>query len=139
MGEAILLSLWLATTIFLVCKIKRDRKSRESREWWLSDVRDCMRGIECEFQQNCEKIIEEEIARQQFNISKYLARISELEKNYKQELTEKVIARMGKYRVKSVPDTLAKEYERNISHIADTFRYFGSIIDTRKEQHRGIS
>lgn len=139
MGEAILLSLWFATTLFLIYKIEHDKENRESHEGWLSDVRDCMRGIECEFQQNCQKIIEEEIARQQFNISKYLTRISELEKNYKQGLTEKIVARMGKYFIKTVPEHLAKEYERNISHIAYTFRYFGSMIDTRKEQHRGIS
>ena len=127
MGEALLLALWLGTTIFLGCKIERGRKERESREWWLSDVKGCISGIKGDFRRDCEKIAENEFSRQIFDECRYSNKIRELEEKYKGELTEKVIARMGKYRVKSVPEHLIREYECNISEIADLFRYFGKL------------
>lgn len=127
MGEAILLTLWLGTTLFLGYKIDSDRKNRKSHEWWLSEVKDCISSIEGEFRCNCEKITEEEFTRQRFDYYKYIGRISELEKKYKNELTEKVIAKK-RVTVTTVPEHLAREYESNISDIAYTFRFFARLI-----------
>lgn len=127
MVEAILLTLWLGTALFLGYKIDSDRKNRESHEWWLSEVKDCISSIEGEFRCNCEKITEEEFTRQRFDYYKYIGRISELEKKYKNELTEKVIAKK-RVTVTTVPEHLAREYESNISDIAYTFRFFARLI-----------
>ena len=83
MAEAILLVLWVGTTIFLGCKIDSDRKKRESREWWLSDVKGCIHSIESDFRRNCKKITEDEFAQQRFDKYRYSIRIRELEEKYK--------------------------------------------------------
>lgn len=127
MGESILLLLWVGTTIFLACKIESNKKAQESHEWWLSDVKGCIHSIESDFQRNCEKITEDEFARQRFDEYRYSIRIRELEEKYKNELTEKVIAQK-RVTITTVPEHLVKEYEINISNIADTFRYFARLI-----------
>ena len=132
MAEAILLVLWVGTTIFLGCKIDSDRKKRESREWWLSDVKGCIHSIESDFRRNCKKITEDEFAQQRFDKYRYSIRIRELEEKYKNELTEKVIAQKC-VTITTVPEHLAREYERNISNIADTFLYFASVISDNKD------
>lgn len=135
MGEAILLALWAGTSLFFICREIKTKDDRESHEWWLSEVKDCISSIEGEFRCNCKKITEEEFTRQRFDYYKYSGRISELEEKYKNELTEKVIAKK-RVTVRTVPEHLAREYERNISDIAYTFRFFARLIrdnDFRKE------
>lgn len=132
MVEAILFTLWVGTTIFLGCKIESDRKKRESHEWWLLEVKGCIHSIESDFRRNCEKITEDEFARPRFDEYKYSIRIRELEETYKNELTEKVIAQK-RVTITTVPEHLAREYERNISNIADTFLYFASLIRDNKD------
>jgi hypothetical protein len=126
MGESILLLLWVATTIFLGVKIETDRKNRESHEWWLSEVKECIHSIECEFRHKCEKIAEEEFSKTTLNEYQYSVRIRELEKAYKNNLTDRVIA-FKRVRITTVPDHLEQEYLRNISDISSTFRYFGNL------------
>ena len=132
MGEAILLALWFGTTIFLGCKIEHDRRKRASHEWWISDVKDCIHSIESDFQWNCKKITEDEFARQRFDEHRYRIRIRELEEKYKNELTEKVIAQK-RVTVTTIPEHLVREYERNISNIADTFLYFANLKVDNKD------
>lgn len=132
MAEAILLILWVGTTIFLGWRIESDRKGRESHEWWLSDVKECLNSVQCEFWRRCQEIAEEEFSKLRFNECKYSARIGELEKAYKEEAVEKVNAQKRIY-ITTVPEHLIREYNRHISDIADTFRYFGNYVN-RKEQ-----
>lgn len=132
MGTALLLVLWVSTTIFLCLKIESDRKKREQREWWLSDVKDCIYSIEREFQWNGKKITEDEFARPSFDEHRYRIRIRELEEKYKNELTEKVIAQK-RVTVTTIPEHLVREYKRNISNIADTFLYFANFKVDNKD------
>ena len=132
MGESILLLLWVGTTIFLACKIERNKKAQESHEWWLSDLKGCIHSIESDFRQNCEKITEDEFARQRFDEYRYSIRIRELEEKYKNELTEKVISQK-RVTITTVPEHLVREYERNISIIAGTFCYFARLIKDNKD------
>ena len=131
MGESILLLLWIGTTIFLGCKIESNKKAHESRELWLSDVKGCIHSIESDFKHNCEKITEDELTRQKFDEYKYSIRIRELEEKFKNELTEKVIAKK-RVTITTIPEHLVIEYERNISNIADTFLYFARLIRDNK-------
>lgn len=126
MGESILLILWVATTLFLGIKIENNRKNRENHAMWLSDVRDSIHTIECEFRRKCEKIAEEEFSKPSFDEHRYSGRIWELEEAYKTDLTDRVIA-LHRVRVTTVPDHLEQEYLRNISDISSTFRYFGNL------------
>ena len=131
MGESILLLLWVGTTIFLGCKIGSDKKQREDHDWWLSDIKECIHSIQSDFKHNCEKITDDEFAQQKFDEYRYSIRIHELEEKYKNELTEKVIAQK-RVTITTIPDHLVREYERNISNIADTFLYFARLIKDNK-------
>ena len=126
MAESILLVLWIGTTIFLGLKIENDRNNRESHAMWLSNVRDSIHTIECEFHRKCEKIAEEEFSKPSFDEHRYSGRIWELEEVYKNNLTDRVIA-LHRVRVTTVPEHLEREYLRNISDISYTFRYFGNL------------
>ena len=126
MGESILLILWFVTTMFLGFKIENDRKNRESHAGWLSDVRESIHTIECEFRRKCEKIAEEEFSKPSFNVNRYDIRIRELEEAYKTDLTDRIIA-LHRVRVTTVPEHLEREYLSNISDISYTFRYFGNL------------
>lgn len=126
MAEAILLILWIGSTIFLGLKIENDRNNRESHMWWLSEVKECIHCIECEFRRKCEKIAEEELSKPSFDKYRYGGRIEELEEAYKKDLTDRVIA-IKRVRVTTIPNHLEKEYLRNISDISYTFRYFGNL------------
>ena len=130
MAEAILLVLWVGTSLFFIWREKKASDDRESHEWWLSEVKECIHSIECEFRRNCQKIVEEDFSTKRTE-HRYYVRIEELKDKYKEELTEKVVARMGKYRVKSIPEHVAREYERNISEIAYTFCNFGNFMSER--------
>lgn len=137
MGETILLIVCFGLIVFFGIRDMKARQDRESHEWWLSDVKACIHRVECEFQWRCREIAEEEFARQKFSEYKYRVRITELEETYKKELTEKVIAQK-RVHITTIPDYLIVEYNRNISDIADTFRYFGILLN-RKERPNGIS
>lgn len=127
MGESILLVLWFGTTLYLGLKLDKERKDRENHEWWLSDVKDCIHSVEHEFQYNCEKIAMEEFSRQSFNKHKYDTRIRELEKSYKEDVTNKVIA-LKRVRVTMIPEHIVREYNGNIEKTADTYRFFGDLL-----------
>lgn len=127
MGEAILLALWVGTSVFFICREEKAKNDRESHAWWLSDVRASIDTIECEFRRLCKKIAEEEFSKPSFNEYRYSSRIRELEEAYKTDLTNRIIA-LHRVRVTTVPDHLVREYEINISNIAYTFRYFGNIM-----------
>lgn len=140
MAETILLVLWVGTSLFFICREKKASDDRESHEWWLSEVKECMHSIECNFRRDCKKIIDNAFSKRNviggIIIGEYRKEITALEKEYKDNLNEKAIARKGKHSISSVPEYLEREYERNISEIADTFRYFGDFMSeqiTRKE------
>jgi hypothetical protein len=135
-GEILSIILFAALIIILVYHDRKAR-DRERHEWWLSDVRSCLRSIEYEFRRNCEKITEEELARRKFDEYKHSVRIGELKEKYIQEMTEKAIA-LKRVHITTIPEHLAKEYEENISDIADTFRYLGSLISVERSTN-GIS
>lgn len=124
MVEAILLALWIGTALFFICREKKINDNRESHEWWLSDLRDCLRSIEGEFRWHCQDIAE---AQPQRDFDLYNAQISELKKEYLNELYNKVTERKGKYFVKTLPDYIVKEYEINISKITDIYLDLGKL------------
>ena len=141
MVEAILLVVCFGLVMFIGIRETKLRKDRESHEWWVSEVKECVHSIECDFRRDCEKIITTAFSGKNVSgeivIGEYSKEITALKSEYMNRLTEKAIARMGQYRITSVPETIAKEYERNISEIADTFRYFGDFMleqikDTKK-------
>ena len=126
MSEAILGISCFALIMYIVIRDYKTRTDRESHEWWLSEVRECIHSIECEFRRKCKKIAEEEFSKTTFNEYRYSKRIWELEDTYKTNLTDRVSA-LKRVRVTTVPDHLEREYLRNISDISSTFRYFGSL------------
>lgn len=111
--EAILLSLWMVTSLFFICRDIKAKSNRESHEYWLSELRECLHSIENEFSRCCLDITQD---------SSYDINISNLKEEYIREVYKKVISRKGEYFLKTLPDYIAKEYERNISEIADIYR-----------------
>ena len=130
MIEAIMCTLWLGTTLFFICREIKINDDRESHEWWISDLRDCLRSIEGEFRWRCQEIAETEQSRRDYDL--YEAQISELKKEYVTELYNKVIERKGKYSVKTLPDYVIREYEYNISKIADIYFDLGKLYLRRR-------
>lgn len=126
-GEAILLVAYFGLFMYVCIRDIKTHQDRKSHEWWLSDVRDCIHSVECEFRRNCLKIAEEEFSQQKYSEYKYNVRISELKEKYKEELTEKIVIQK-RVNITTVPEHLIREYERNISEIADTFCDFGNIM-----------
>lgn len=113
MSEAILLALWIGTALFFIIWEKKARDDRESHELWLSELRECLHSIENEFSRRCLDITQD--------IS-YSINISNLKKEYIEEVYKKVISRKGEHFLKTLPEYIVKEYERNISDIADIYR-----------------
>lgn len=130
MTEAIMLALWVGTTLFFVCREIKQKSDRESHEWWLSDLRDCIHSIEGEFRWRCQEIAEAN--QSQRDCDTYKAQIKELKKEYLNELYNKVIERKGKYFAKTLPDHIVKEYEVNISKIADIYLDLGELYLRRR-------
>ena len=130
MAEAILLALWIGTVLFFICREKKVNDKRESHEWWLSDLRDCLHSIEGEFRWHCQEIAEANQLQRDYDL--YNAKISELKKEYLSELYNKVIERKGKYFVKTLPDYIVKEYKANISKIADIYLDLGKLYLRRR-------
>lgn len=140
MTEAILFALWVGTALFFTCREIKAKNDRESYEWWLSELRECIHSIERHFSRECEKIITEAFSGRNVKggvvVGKYWEEITALKNEYANNLYEKIVAQKGKYGIKSVPEYLENEYKRNISDIADTYRGFGDFIT---EQIKEIS
>ena len=130
MTEAIMLALWVGTTLFFVCREIKQKNDRESHEWWLSDLRDCLHSIEGEFRWRCQEIAEANQSQRDYDT--YKAQIKELKKEYINELYNKVIEKKGKYFVKTLPDYIVKEYEANISKITDIYLDLGKLYLRRR-------
>lgn len=112
MGEAILLALWVGTALFFIVREINAKGDRESHEYWLSELRECLHSIENEFSRRCLDITHD---------SSYAINISNLKEEYIKEVYKKVISRKGEYFLKTLPDYILTEYERNISEIADIY------------------
>lgn len=132
MTEAILLALWVGTALLFICREIKTKEDRESHEWWLSDLRECIHSIERHFSRDCERIITDAFSGRNIKgeiiIGEYRKEITELKKEYINTLYEKIVVQKGKHSIKTVPEHLANEYERNISDIADTYRHFGDFM-----------
>ena len=113
MSEAILLALWVGTALFFIVKEMKAKDDRESHEYWLSELRECLHSIENEFSRRCFEITYD---------SSYCTHIANLKNEYIEEVYNKVISRKGEYFLKTLPGYIASEYERNISEIADIYR-----------------
>ena len=130
MTEAIMLALWMGTILFFGIRDYKERNQRESHERWLSDLRDCLHSIESEFRWRCQEIAEANQSQRDYDINN--VQISELKKEYLNELYSKVIERKGKYFAKTLPDYVVKEYEVNISKIADIYLDLGKLYLRRR-------
>ena len=150
MTEAILLVLAFALLMALYFREQKARKDKENYDVWISNCRSYLHSIESEFRCRCIKITEETIEQYSkslyhcshlndsvrdykinalFDIThKHNNAINDLKKEYCNELYSKAVERMEMYRITSVPDILLKEYERNISEVADSFCDFGSLM-----------
>lgn len=140
MGEAILLALWVGTALFFTVRETKAKKDRESHEWWISDLRDCIHSVEGHFCRQCEKIITDAFSgrnvKGEIIIDEYQEAITELKDEYSSNLYEKVVDLKGKHEIKSIPEYLENEYKRNIFNIADTYRYFGDIMTKQTNETR---
>lgn len=132
MTEAILLALWVGTILFFGIREYKKREERESHEWWLSDLRDCLHSIEGEFRWRCQEIAEAN--QMQCDYDLYYTQISVLKKEYLNEICNKVIERKGKYFAKTLPDYIVKEYEINISKITDIYLDLGKLYLRRRKK-----
>ena len=130
MAEAILLALWVGTTLFFGCREIKTNADREGHEMWLSNLRDCLHSIEGEFRWRCQEIAESEQSRRDYDL--YKEQIRERKKEYITELYKKVAERKGKYFVRTLPDHVVKEYECNISKIADIYLDLGELYLRRR-------
>ena len=130
MIEAITLAFWMGTVLFFICREIKKNDDRKNHESWLSDLRDCLHSIESEFRWHCKEIAEANQSQRDYDI--YNVQISELKKEYLNELYDKVIERKGKYFAKTLPDYVVKEYEVNISKIADIYLDLAKLYLRRK-------
>lgn len=152
MTEEILLSLWLGTLVFACIffgfKEMKDRKDRESHEWWLSDLKECIKSVENEFSRRCFEITEYTFSQYTERLDKLIPSstvfeyqvdaifdiihkhtdsINNLKKQYVDNLYDMVLEQK-RITIKTIPDYLIKEYEINLSKIADTHYHFNSLI-----------
>lgn len=132
MSEILLGVLWISTALFFIIRKIMAKEDRESHEWWLSDLRECIHSIERHFSRDCERIITDAFSGRNIKgeiiIGEYRKEITELKKEYINNLYEKIVVRKSKHSIKTVPEHLANEYERNISDIADTYSHFGDLM-----------
>ena len=132
-------ALWIGTILFFVFRNEKERKGRESYEWWLSELRECIHSIERHFGRECEKIITDAFSERnifgEIIIGKYREEIATLKNEYANNLYEKIVAQKGRYGIKSIPEHLENEYQRNIFDIADTYRCYGDFM-TEKIRRR---
>lgn len=118
MTEAILLALWVGTALFFIVREIKAKNDRERHEWWLSDLKDSIHSVENEFRRQCQQLIENNFLHRNYQNS-----IDELKKQYVSGLYSK-LAEKKRASFNTIPDYIIREYERNISEIADTFRDF---------------
>ena len=130
MTEAIMLVLWFGTVMFFGIREYAKEKQRESHEWWLSDLRDCLHSIEGEFRWRCQGIAEANQSLRDYDL--YRAKINELKNEYLNELYNKVIERKGNSFAKTLPDYIVTEYEANISKITDIYLDLGNLYLRRR-------
>ena len=140
MAEAILLFMWVGSCLFFICREIKQKSDREGHTWWRSELRETIYRIEREFEWKCREIITDSFTHKnilgEIIIGEYWKKITELKNKYKTNLYEDIIVRMGKYRVKSIPEDLEIEYERHISEIADTYRCFGDFTAKQIKEAR---
>lgn len=130
MAEAILLLLWVGTFSFFGIREYTKEKQRESHESWISELQDCLRRIENEFRRHCQEIAEASQAQRDYDL--YKTQINELKKEYLNELYNKVAEKKWKGFAKTLPDYIVKEYEANISKIADIYLDLGYLYLRRR-------
>lgn len=121
MVEAILIPLWVGTAFFFIMREQKEKNDRESHEWWLSELKECLHGIESEFRRRCHEIIEDAILHRKYNTDPR-KQIRELKKEYMDQVYNKVSERRGQYFLKTLPNHIQREYERNLSDIEDIYR-----------------
>lgn len=143
MVEAILLALWAGTALFFICRDIKSNNERKKHESWLSDCKDCLYSIECEYRHKCEELTDNYLAEYSKGVynchhchdnirkfhtdmlfsksDKYWAAIVELKIEYITGAFDKVANRMKGYKFTSIPEHLSREYDRNIVEITDTF------------------
>lgn len=126
---------FIGVFIFAIYKDVKKRE-RENYAEWISSSLSILRCIECEFRRDCQEIITDSFSgRNIFGriiIGNYRDKITILEKEYKDKLSDKIIEwennSLSYSSITSVPKYLEMNYERNISEIADTFRHFGDFM-----------
>ena len=158
MGEIIMTAIAAALFLYIVIHDYNTRKNKESHESWLSECKDCLHSIESEFYHECRDLTDKYMAEYTNRVyhcshcddhvrkfrtdlmmnasQEYLSAIAELKEKYLDSVFDKAVKRMGEHRLKSIPNHLEQEYERNISKIADTFY---DIDSTMRSQIREIS
>lgn len=123
MTEAILLALWVGTALFFICREIKINANRKSQESWRSDLRECIILIEQDFRIQCRDKAEK------YSIAyEYSASIEELKRQYLSELHSKIVAKK-RITITTIPEDLVREYEREISEIADTYLELGNYIN----------
>lgn len=125
MTEAIMLALWVGTTLFFICREIKKNDDRKSHELWLSDLKDCLHSIEGEFRWQCQEIAEANQSQRDYDL--YKTQISELKKEYLNELYNKVAEKKWKGFAKTLPGYIVQEYENNISKITDIYLDLGEL------------
>lgn len=121
------------------------KKEREEYAALVYAANTCLRSIEHEFRIKCEELTEKyfqqytdniqfgyheaSVERLQRLLRNYQSEISNLEEDYLQNLSEKIIDLKGEYFVSIVPSYLVEAYERDISGIAFAFTRFYYCMD----------
>ena len=143
-------SLILLIVLFVVVLYYEHKKNdRESHEFWRSEVRANLKKLVSLFEYDCKEITEDMFDKynhfiSNMNFSGYVRehmtysilsliqdhneQITELSNTYKEEVDEKMKDQMGKYTFKTVPGDLRREYEADISKIADIYRGFNGFM-----------
>ena len=130
MTEAIALTLWVGTFLFFGIREYKERNKRETRELWTSELRDCLRRIENEFHRHCKEISEASQSQRDYDL--YKTQISELKKEYLNELYNKVAEKKWNGFAKTLPGYIVEEYENNISKITDIYLDLGELYLRRR-------
>ena len=128
MIEAILLALWVGTSLFFICREIKAKSDRDSHEYWLSELRECLHSIENEFSRRCLEIAEKALS-QNCSISSSLSQARDLKEEYITDVNSKIIKRKGEHFFTSLPTHIEKEYKRNINEIAEVYRNIFNIIN----------
>lgn len=135
MTEAILLTTWIVTILYFVCKGYNDRKIRENHELWISECQECLYKIECEFRYKCKNTTEKYFERS-YNHNSYSRiaaeckrEINTLTKEYIDNLNSIFFEKSILFGQKALPPVyLANECKRNIANIAHIYEGLFSLI-----------